>query len=174
MPEAQAPAPEQAVPFFALQPPLLSHACPVAQLPGTSVPATTGAQVPSCPATAHDWQVPGQAATAQHTPSAQKPEAQLVAVAAVHPCPLPRFVTLYSQVSLKFEPSYGPAPNSTITPRWLSKAMAADVSEAGLLDRSRLYQVGPLASSSQVLTGAVGLVVVVALVGKTCRRRKLS
>ena len=46
-------------------------------------------------------------------------------VAAVHPSPLPRLFTLYSQVSLKAEPSFGPAPNSTITPRWLSKAIVA-------------------------------------------------
>jgi hypothetical protein len=45
-PEAQVLALEQAVPFFALQLPLLSHACP-GQLPGTSVPPAATVQVPS-------------------------------------------------------------------------------------------------------------------------------
>jgi hypothetical protein len=49
-------------------------------------------QVPSWPATLHDWQAPEQDATAQHTPSTQNPEAQVDAVAAVHPSPLPRLV----------------------------------------------------------------------------------
>jgi hypothetical protein len=46
-PEAQAPALEQTVPFFALHLPLLSHAIPSEQLPGTSVPGATGAQEPA-------------------------------------------------------------------------------------------------------------------------------
>ena len=173
-PEAQPLALEQVVPFFALQLPLLSHACPSAQLPGTSVPALACAQMPSWPTTAHDWQTPEQDATSQQTPFAQKPDAQVDAVAAVHASPLPRFVTWYSHVSLRSEPSFGPAPNSTITPRWLSKTMAADVSEVGPEGRSRTYQVGPLASSSQVLMGAVVLAAFAALPGMTCRRRKLS
>jgi hypothetical protein len=97
-PEAQALALAQATPFLLLQLPLPSHACPSAQLPGTSVPAAAGRQVPSWPATAHDWQAPEQDATAQQTPSTQKPDAQVDAVAAVQPSPLPRLVTLYSQV----------------------------------------------------------------------------
>jgi hypothetical protein len=127
-PEAQALALEQAVPFLTLQLPLLSHACP-GQLPGTSVPAVATVQIPSCPTTLHDWQVPEQTALEQHTPSTQKPEAQVFAVAAVQPSPLPRFATLYSQVSVRSEvPVASELPsarvqNSTITPRLLSKAM---------------------------------------------------
>ena len=121
-PEAQALALVQIVPFFALQLPLLSHACP-GQLPGTSVPAVAMVQVPSRPVTAQDWQNPVQAALAQQTPSTQKPEAQVDAVAAVQPSPLPRLVTLYSQVSVRSGiPPMG-EPNSTMTPRLLSKAM---------------------------------------------------
>jgi hypothetical protein len=121
-PDAQALALEQVVPFFALQLPLLSHACP-GQLPVTSAPAAATVQMPSCPRTLHDWQVPEQTALEQQTPSTQKPEAQLEAVAAVQPSPLPRFVTLYSQVSVRSElPSAG-VQNSTITPRLLSKAI---------------------------------------------------
>jgi hypothetical protein len=173
-PEAQTLALEQAVPFLALQLPVLSHACPSAQLPGISVPATAWLQVPWWPATLQDWHAPEQTAIEQQTPSTQKPEAQVDAVAAVHPSPLPRFATLYSQVSLRSEPSFGPAPNSTITPRWLSKAMAAEVSEVGPADKLRRYQVGPLASSSQVLLVVVDPVVIVAFEGMTCRRRRLS
>jgi hypothetical protein len=128
-PEAQALALAQAVPFFALQLPPAPHACP-GQLPGTSVPGTTTVQVPSWPATLQDWQEPEQAALAQHTPSTQKPEAQFDAVAAVHPSLLPRLVTLYSQTS----PGSVPAPKSTITPRWLSKAMRPDPGEVGPVD----------------------------------------
>jgi hypothetical protein len=121
-PEAQVLALEQAVPFLTLQLPLLSHAWP-GQLPGTSVPAAATVHVPSWPTTAHDWQVPEQTALEQQTPSTQKPEAQVFAVAAVQPSPLPRFVTLYSQVSVtSVLPSAG-VPNSTITPRLLSNAM---------------------------------------------------
>ena len=97
-PEAQALALEQVVPFYDLQLPLLSNACP-GQLPGTSVPAAATVQIPSCPTTLHDWQVPEQTALEQQTPSTQKPEAHFDAVAAVHPSPLPRLVTLYSHTS---------------------------------------------------------------------------
>jgi hypothetical protein len=170
-PEAQVLALAQAVPFFALHAPAAAHACPSKQLPLTSVPGVANAQVPSWLATAHDWQVPAQDALAQQTPSTQNPEAQVGAVAPVHPSPLPRFVTLYSQVSLKGALSFGPEPNSTITPRWLSKAMVGLVTEVGPVARSRTYQVGPLASNSQVLMAPL---VSVAVVGKTSRRRKLS
>jgi hypothetical protein len=98
-PDAQTLALEQAVPFFALQLPLPSHACVIAQLPGTSVPGAARTHVPSLPAPLHDWQAPEQDATAQQTPSTQNPEAQVDAVAAVQPSPLPRLVTLYSHVS---------------------------------------------------------------------------
>jgi len=172
-PEAQALALEQAVPFFALQPPLAVHAWPFGQLPEISVPAVTWAQVPSWPATAQDWQAPEQAAIAQQTPSTQKPEAQFDAVAAVHPSPLPRFVTLYSQVSLPFAPLFGLEPNRTITPRWLSKTMPLMLSKFGPVDRARMYQVGPLVSSSQVLKVVVGTVASV-FGATTCRRRRLS
>jgi hypothetical protein len=126
-PEAQVLALEQAAPFFALQMPLLSHAWPSGQLAAMSVPGAARLQVPSWPVTEQDWQAPEQDTVAQQTPSTQNPEAQFDAVAAVHPSPLPRLVTLYSQVSLLM--GYGAAaklpPKSTITPRWLSKAMAA-------------------------------------------------
>jgi hypothetical protein len=125
-PEAQTLTLEQTMPFLLLQLPLPSHAWPSAQLPGTSVPAVALAQVPSWPATAQDWQGPEQDAVEQQTPSTQKPEAHVDALAAVHPSPLPRFVTLYSQVSFVFPPPVFPPtlkalpPKSTITLRWLS------------------------------------------------------
>jgi hypothetical protein len=103
-PEAQTLALEHMTPFFLLQPPLPSHACWSAQLPGTSVPGAARRQVPSRPGTAQDWQDPEQDAMAQQTPSTQNPDAQVEAVAAVHPSPLPRWVTLYSQVLLVFPP----------------------------------------------------------------------
>jgi hypothetical protein len=53
-PEAQTLALEQVRPFLLLQLPLLSHACPSAQLPRISVPAAALVQVPSWPATSHD------------------------------------------------------------------------------------------------------------------------
>jgi hypothetical protein len=126
-PEAQVLALEQAAPFFALQMPLLSHAWPSGQLAGMAAPGAAGLQLPSWPVTAQDWQAPEQEAVAQQTPSTQNPEAQFDAVAAVHPSPLPRFVTLYSQVSLVMAKGTTAKlpPKSTITPRWLSKAMAA-------------------------------------------------
>jgi hypothetical protein len=99
-PEAQALPLKQVRPFLVLQLPLPSHAWLPEQLLGTSVPAAACTQVPSWPATLQDWQTPEQAAIEQQTPSTQKPEAQLGARAAVHPSPLPRFATLYSQVSL--------------------------------------------------------------------------
>ena len=103
-------------------------------------------------------------------------------MAAVHPSPLPRLVAWYSQISLKAEPSVGPAPNSTITPRWLSKAMVALLvyqpgpvdTVVGLVARSRMYQVGPLLSSSHVLTAVVEPTTSVTLLGRTIRRRRLS
>ena len=52
--------------------------------------------------------------------------------------------------------------------------MAAEVSEVGPADKLRRYQVGPLASSSQVLLVVVDPVVIVAFEGMTCRRRRLS
>jgi hypothetical protein len=171
-PEAQALALEQVVPFLALQLPLLSHAWP-GQLPETSVPPAAAVQVPSWPATAQDWQDPEQAALAQQTPSTQKPEAQLAAVAAEQPSPLPRFVTSYSQVSVRSEPSEA-AQNSTITPRWLSKAMGAPPPPAASAEKVRRYQVGPRGSSSQVLTPMVWLVGSESDVTITWRRRRLS
>jgi hypothetical protein len=136
-PEAQATALEQAVPFFALQLPLPSQACPAGQLAEASGPAA--AQVPSCPATPHDWQVPAQDATLQHTPSTQKPEAQVDAAAALHPSPLPRFVTLYSQVSsmAKVGSAVKLPPKSTTAPRWLSKATASPVRATGPEEATR-------------------------------------
>jgi hypothetical protein len=144
-------------------------------------------QVPSWPATLHDWQAPEQDAFSQHTPSTQKPEAQFDAVAAVQPSPLPRFATLYSQVSLTpaFAQSYckafgpngslgRPPPKSTITPRWLSKTMVGEVAMAGPVGRVRRYQVAFLLSSSQVFRLVVVPVAAVAFVAVTCRRRRLS
>jgi len=102
-PEAQLVALEQAVPLFASQLPLLSHAWPAGQLAGTVVPGAAKLHVPSWPATLQDWQTPEQDAAPQHTLSTQNPEAQFDAEAAVHPSPLPSFATLYSQVSLVTE-----------------------------------------------------------------------
>jgi hypothetical protein len=98
-PEAQVLAPLQAWPLLALQLPLPSQACPLEQLPGTSVPACARTQVPSLPLTLHDLHGPVQDADSQHTPSTQLPEAQVEAVLVEQPSPLPRLVTLYSQVS---------------------------------------------------------------------------
>ncbi len=99
-PLAQSALELQACPFFFLQPPLPSHAFPASQLPGTSVPGRAGLHVPSEPGTAHDWHAPLQAATSQQTSSTQKPLAQDDGELALQPSPLPRLVTLYSQVSL--------------------------------------------------------------------------
>ena len=143
-------------------------------------------QVPSWPATLHDWQAPEQDATTQHTPSTQKPDPQVDAVAAVQPSPLPRLATLYSQVWLtsafakslgdKFWFAKSPGrlpPKSTITARWLSKTMVGAVAILGPMGKLRRYQVAFLASSSQVLRVAVAPGAV-ALVAVTCRRRRLS
>jgi hypothetical protein len=186
-PEAQSLVLEQVIPFLLLQLPLPSHACPFEQLPGTSAPAAACRQVPSWPATLHDWQAPEHAATAQHTPSTQKPDAQVDAVTAVQPSPLPRFATLYSQVWLtsafakslgdKFRFAKSPGrlpPKSTITPRWPSKTMVGAVAMLGPMGTLRRYQVAFLVSSSQVLRLAVVPVEAVALVAVTCRRRRLS
>jgi hypothetical protein len=181
-PEAQTLALAQATPFFVLQLPLRSHACPAAQLAEISVPGAAGLQVPSWPATAQDWQAPEQTALPQQTPSTQNPEAQLDAVVGVHPSPVPSLVTLYSQVSLVivFAEGFGPEtpPNSTSTPRLLSKAVLACARlGSGPGDRVRKYQVGARASSSQVSTVKFVPFKVAALVppmGTMCRRRRLS
>jgi hypothetical protein len=186
-PEAQSLALEQVTPFLLLQLPLPSHACPFEQLPGTSVPAAACMQVPSWPTTAQDRHGSEQDALEQHNPSTQKPEAQFDALVAVQPSPLPRFATLYSQVSLTpaFAQSYCPAfgspkglgkppPKSTITPRWLSKAMVGEVAMVGPLGRVRRYQVEFLVSSSQVLMLVVTPAPFVQYAAVTCRRRKLS
>jgi hypothetical protein len=173
-PEAQTVAAEQVVPFLLLHAPLPSQACPLAQLPGTSVPAATGAQVPSWLSTAQDWQTPEQDTVPQHTPSTQKPEAHVEAVAEVHPSPLPRLVTLYSQVSLvDVIPSIVP-PNTTTTPRWLSNVAAGDPGNWFVLaGRLRKYQVGPLVSISQTTLGENEFGVS-STTGTTARRRRLS
>ena len=113
-PDAQALALVQVIPFLVLHLPVPSQAWPSAQLPGTSVPGSARVQVPSCPAAAQDWQGPAQDAVEQQTPSTQKPEPQVDALAAVHPSPLARLVTLYSQVSLV---GPEPPPKNTTTPR---------------------------------------------------------
>ena len=92
-PEAQTLALPQARPFLVLQLPLPSHACPSAQLPGTSVPAAACMQVPSWPLTRHDLHGPEQDVDSQHTPSTQLPDAQAEAVLVVQLSPLPRLDT---------------------------------------------------------------------------------
>ena len=127
-PEAQAAALVQAVPLLARQLPVPSQAWPSAQLPATVVPALAATQVPSDPATLHALHGPLQVELPQHTPSTQYPLAHEAAKAAVQPSPLPRPVTVYSQVSsvvliapfaLLDEPL-----KRTTTSRPLSKAMA--------------------------------------------------
>ena len=86
-PEAQVPAALQAWPFLLLQLPLPSQACPLEQLPATSVPALANTQVPSDPATLHDLHGPVQLADSQQTPSTQLPEAQEAAVSVVRVLP---------------------------------------------------------------------------------------
>jgi hypothetical protein len=167
-PEAQTPALEQVTPFLVLQLPLPSHACPSAQLPGISVPAAAPVQLPSCPATAQDWQDPEHAAIEQQTPSTQKPDAQVDAVAAVHPSPLPRLVTLYSQVWIA-SPLLPLPPKSTTAPRWLSKAIAPLRTASIPEDRTRWYRVGPLVSNSKVLMSEPS-----GQATRICRRRRLS
>jgi hypothetical protein len=122
-PEAHALALLHAWPLLVLQFPLASQACPLEQLPGTSVPAWARTQVPSWPLTLHDLHGPVQDADSQHTPSTQLPDAQVEAVLEEHPSPLPRPVTLYSQVSSSGVPLALP-PKRTTTPRALSNAMA--------------------------------------------------
>jgi hypothetical protein len=61
-------------------------------------------------------------------------------------------------------------PNSTTTPRWLSKAMAAYGESTGSPAGGRAYQVGPLVSNSQVDMFAV-LSIIVGLPSSTTRRR---
>jgi hypothetical protein len=109
--------------LLVLQFPLASQACPLEQLPGTSVPAWARTQLPSWPLTLHDLQGPVQEADSQHTPSTQLPDAQDAAVLEEQPSPLPRPVTLYSQVSSVAVPLELP-PNRTTTPRAESNAMA--------------------------------------------------
>jgi hypothetical protein len=98
-PEAHALPLLHAWPLLVLQLPLPSQACPLEQLPGTSVPACARTQVPSWPLTLHDLHGPVQDLDSQHTPSTQLPDAHTEAVLVEHPSPLPRPVTLYSQVS---------------------------------------------------------------------------
>jgi len=123
-PLAHAVALLQALPSALLQAPVASHAWSPEQLPATWVPGEANTQVPALPGTLQDLHGPEHEADSQHTPSTQLPEAHRLALAAVHPVPLPRLVTLYSQVSSVAVP-HGMPPNSTTTPRWLSKAMAA-------------------------------------------------
>jgi hypothetical protein len=122
-PEAHALALLHACPLLVLQLPLPSQACPLEQLPGTSVPACARTQVPSWPLTLHDWHGPVQDVDWQHTPSTQLPDAQAEAALVEQPSPLPRPVTLYSQVSSMGVPFALP-PKRTTTARALSKAMA--------------------------------------------------
>lgn len=123
-PLAHAAALVQTLPSAVLQAPVASHAWSPEQLPATWVPGEANTQVPALPGTLQDLHGPEHEAESQHTPSTQLPEAHRLAVAAAHPVPLPRLVTLYSQVSSVAVP-HGMPPNSTTTPRWLSKAMAA-------------------------------------------------
>jgi hypothetical protein len=125
-PEAQVLALVQAWPLLLMHLPFPSQACPFAQLPATSVPALARTQVPSDPATLHDLHGPVQVPESQHTPSAQLPDAQEAAKAAVQPSPLPHLLTRYSQVSLVEAPVLlAMPPKRTTTPRPLSKTMAA-------------------------------------------------
>jgi hypothetical protein len=106
---------------------------------------------PSEPATSHDLHGPVQEADSQHTPSTQLPEAHEEAKAAVQPSPLPKAVTLYSHVSVEGpEPLLGAPPNTTTTPRPLSKTMLDPERCEGVLGSARTYQVGAPDSTSQV------------------------
>jgi len=111
---------------------------------------------------------PEHEADSQHTPSTQLPEAHRLAVAAVHPVPLARLVTLYSHVSSVVMP-FGVPPNNTTTPRWLSKAMGALPRSEGSPMGGRAYQVGPLESSSQV--DMAGPLLIMGMPSRTTRRR---
>ena len=113
------------------------------------MPAWASLQAPSNPGTLHDWQVPVQEAAAQQIPSTQLPDAQVEAEAAVPPSPLPRLVTLYSQVSLLGPPPRLP-PNMTATPRPMSKVKPGPLRRDGAVARVRTYHVDVFASSSQV------------------------
>jgi hypothetical protein len=126
-PDAQSALLVQATLFLVLQLPVPSQAFPASQLPATSVPALANTQVPADPATLHDLQAPVHAAASQQTPSTQNPLAHWLAVAAVHPSPLPHPVTLYSQVSAGLFTPYMPEspPKNTTTPRMLSNTMLA-------------------------------------------------
>jgi hypothetical protein len=168
-PLAHAAAPAQAEPLAALHDPVASHAWSPEQLPATWVPAAASTQVPSLPGTLQDLHGPEHEADSQHTPSTQLPEAHWLANAAVHPVPLPQPVTLYSQVSSVAMP-YSMPPNKTITPRWLSRAMAAYERSEGSPAGGRADQVGPLLSNSQVDMFMLPYIVV-AVPSSTTRRR---
>ena len=88
-------------------------------------------------------------------------------MAAVHPSPLPRFVTLYSQVLLVSPLPL--SPKSTTTPRRLSKAIAPLRTGPIPADRTRWYKVGPLVSNSKVLMSEPS-----GQATRICRRRRLS
>jgi hypothetical protein len=167
-PLAHATALEQAVPLAAKQAPVASHAWPPEQLPATWVPGAASTQVPTLPGTLHDLHGPEHEADSQHTPSTQSPEEQRLAVAAVHPVPLLRLVTLYSQVSSVAKP-FGVPPNNTTTSRWLSKAMTAYGRSEGSPDGGRAYQVGPLLSNSQV--DILAVLLIMGMPSSTTRRR---
>src|SRR5436190_10186900 len=89
---------------------LASHAWSDGQL---SSPDPTGTlrHLPAMPGTLHDLHVPVQVACSQQTPSTQKPDAQLEALAAEQPDPLMRGAVLarYSQISC------GPYVESPVT-----------------------------------------------------------
>jgi hypothetical protein len=151
-PDAQVAPALHTCPLLLLQVPAPSQALPFSQLPGTTVPAAASLQMPSDPGTLHDLHEPVQAAVSQQTPSTQLPDAHKVANVALQPSPLPRLVTLYSQVSLPTSVAKAPdtiPPNNTATPRSLSKAMAVLWREDGALSL-RWYHWGIFASSSQV------------------------
>jgi hypothetical protein len=110
----------QVEPLAALHLPVPSHAVWPEQLPATSMPGVTAEQVPSLPATLQALQAPAQVADSQHTPSTQLPLAQRLAKSLLHPVPLPKPVTLYSQVSSRALPPFPEPPKSTTTARLLS------------------------------------------------------
>jgi hypothetical protein len=119
-PLAQAAPEVQAVPLAAAHLPVPSHAVWPEQLPATWVPAAAAVQVPKLPATLHDWQGPAHVADSQHTPSTQLPLAHWLAKSLLQPVPLPKPVTLYSQVSPRTPPVLPTPPKSTTTARLLS------------------------------------------------------
>jgi hypothetical protein len=161
------------VPFFALQLPLAPHACPSAQLPVISVPAAAWLQVPSWPATAHDWHTSrtgrNRAAHAVHAEArgaaCRRGGSAPLAIAEAGHFVLPGLALVRTIVRAR--------PKSTITPRWLSNAMAAEVSEVGpWTDRAgtRLH----LGIQLPGLDGRRGSRRIVAFGATTCRRRRLS